>query len=193
MFEFFVFVCQDQIGKAEIACNTAEEEIGKLADQLEAKILSTVPSDFRAKKKGMELLVNNLEVCDIFHFPFHSLTTFLLQIISVACVICMITKETMKPAQNKKSKKKQPTESKAKELLIRIVNKLKTEVTKVNELLTKWSSLTSETDLLAMLNMLSLVEDRTTFHQNIMQSYAVSQKEIQGVLNNKLKSLNGLI
>lgn len=105
----------------------------------------------------------------------------------------MITKETMKPTQNKKSKKKQPTESKAKELLIRIVNKLKTEVLKVNELLTKWSTLTNETDLLAMLNMLSLVEDRTTFHQNIMQSYAVSQKEIQGVLNNKLKSLNGLM
>lgn len=62
-----MFVCQDQIDKAEIACNTAEEEIGKLADQLEAKILSTVPNDFRAKKKGMELLVNNLEVGDIFH------------------------------------------------------------------------------------------------------------------------------
>lgn len=99
----------------------------------------------------------------------------------------------MKPAQNKKSKKKQPTESKAKELLIRIVNKLKTEVTKLNQLLPKWSSLTSDPDLLAMLNALSLVDDKTTFYQNVMQSYAVSQKEIQGVLNNKLKSLNGLI
>lgn len=66
MFEFFLFVSLDQIDKAEIACNTAEEEIGKLSDQLEAKILSTLP-DFRAKKKGNELFVNNLEVRNVFH------------------------------------------------------------------------------------------------------------------------------
>lgn len=105
----------------------------------------------------------------------------------------MITKEVMKPAQNKKSKKKQPTESKTKELLIRVVNKLRTEVTKLNELLTKWSTSTSEKDILAVLKALSLAEDKTTFHQGILQSYAVSNKEIQGVLNNKLKFLNGLI
>lgn len=66
MFEFFLFVCRDEFDKAEIACNTVEEEIGKLADQLEAKILNTVP-DFRAKKKGNELLVNNIEVYVTFH------------------------------------------------------------------------------------------------------------------------------
>lgn len=100
--------------------------------------------------------------------------------------------ELVKPPQAKKGKKKQPTESKSKDLLNLLVNQLKTQINKLSELLTKWSNIVIEKDLVNILDSLNLNTDSASLHENILQSYAVSYKEIEGVLKNKLKMLDTL-
>lgn len=100
--------------------------------------------------------------------------------------------ELVKPPQAKKGKKKQPTESKSKDLLNILVNQLKTQINELSELLTKWSNTVIEKDLVNILDSLNLNTDSASLHENIIHSYAASYKEIEYVLKNKLKMLDTL-
>ncbi|CAG9767813.1 unnamed protein product [Ceutorhynchus assimilis] len=169
--DFFLALAADNEQEADSTCKNAELELESLTQRLE-KIVMTAASDFREKRKAMELFVNSLEV------------------ICIGCVLCIMSSELIKPSQAKKGKKKQAPESKLKDFLHLLVNQLKTQINKLSDLLTNWSNAVIEKDLVNILESLNLNTHSSDSHKNITQSYAVSCKEIQGVLKNKLKMLD---
>ncbi|XP_066144404.1 phagocyte signaling-impaired protein [Euwallacea fornicatus] len=174
--EFFVELCKNNLEEAEIKFNAAEKEIGSLVNKLETKLLIGVELPyFQPKKKEFELFVNTLEV------------------VCLACVICMVSNEAVKPPQSKKGKKKlQLADMKTKELHIRLVECLKLEVNKLSELLVKWSSTDTKNDPIETLRSLNLGDESFSLQDSCLESYNLAYKEIQGVINNKVKILNGL-
>lgn len=173
LLEFFLSLTVDNLGDAEVMCKKAQLEMETVSLSLEQKIMNE-SSDFRKKRKEMELAVNTVEV------------------IGISCVVCIMCSELVKPPPTKKGKKKQHTESKSKDLLNLLVNQMKTQINKLSDLLERWSNCVSTENLVTILDSLNLNCDGVTLRQNVVQSYSVSNKEIQGVLKNKLKMLSNL-
>ncbi|XP_050315955.1 phagocyte signaling-impaired protein [Anthonomus grandis grandis] len=175
--EFFVSLSLDV--KVEETCRDAKLQFESLVQTLEKKVISD-SSDFREKRKGLELLVNHLEV------------------LCVCCVLCIMCSELIKPQQQpqkKANKKKQPIDTKQKDLLNNLVGHLKRQINNYGLLLTRWSNSVVERDLEDLFDSLSLAEnaDSTSLVRKVVHSYAMSTKEMQGVVKNKLKLLETLL
>ncbi|XP_076254077.1 phagocyte signaling impaired [Rhynchophorus ferrugineus] len=170
LLHFFESLTTEDIETTEQKCKLAGEELETLGQMLE-ETLSGNCSYFREKRKGVELAVNAVEV------------------VCIACVVCIMSNELVKPtSQTKKSKKKQPMESKLKEF-VNIINEIRCQIIKIALVVEKWCGEVNEKDLINMLESLNLGSDSPILFKNICMSYASTNKEIQGLLSNKLKML----
>lgn len=112
--------------------------------------------------------------------------------ITVAFVVCLLCNELLRPSQPKKSKKKS-LESKHKEYVIAVAEKLKREMNTFCVILEKWTDssgclIPDFTERLAALNLSA--EDVS---HKVLASYTIANKEIQLILKTKIKTLNGIV
>ncbi|ERL95051.1 hypothetical protein D910_12321 [Dendroctonus ponderosae] len=174
--DFQLSLAIDELPQAEISCKSAQQQIEVLAQQLESVLTDSV--DYRKRRKGLEMFVNNLEL------------------ICISCVLCILCTALVKPSHSKRAKKKQPVASRSKDLLLSlVVNSVKKEIDKVSKLLQEWSEKVTEKDLAGLLGLLNLNTGNTETseqHQIIMESYEISYKHIKNVFAAKLKLLDDL-
>lgn len=102
----------------------------------------------------------------------------------------MLCNELAKPAQQKKGKKK-ATDSKAKEFVNAIGERLKKDMNTFCDILQEWvdNKIDNITDKMEILNLNS----SQNVVQNILHSYNVANKEMQLILKTKVKMLSSLV
>lgn len=102
----------------------------------------------------------------------------------------MLCNELVKPVLQKKGKKK-ATDSKSKEFVNAVGEKLKKEMNTFCDILQEWvdNKIDSITDKMEILNLNS----SQNVVQNILHSYNIANKEMQLILKTKVKMLSSLV
>ncbi|CAG9862424.1 unnamed protein product [Phyllotreta striolata] len=167
-FEFLLAISSDDSNLLDKRTKIVEDELDKLTNVLRENTLKK-SNDFFDKRKSMEIAVNCVEI------------------ISISCVICALCGELVKPLQAKKGKKKQP-DPMGKEYVQRASEKLKTEMGRFCDILQDWVESNPEEELDRKFDNLNLAVSENVF-EKILQSYSVSNKEIQLILKTKIKLL----
>ncbi|KAG5875825.1 hypothetical protein JTB14_017256 [Gonioctena quinquepunctata] len=167
-FEFFLSLINDD-SECTIQCTKCiEKELTRLTDFLRETTLKR-SNDFLDKRKSMELAVNCVEI------------------ISITSLICTLCGELVKPLQVKKGKKK-VFESRSKEHISLVENKLKKEMKVFCDILQDWIDASPESKVNNKFESLNLNSSDNVVDK-ILHSYNIANKEMQIILKTKIKLL----
>ncbi|CAG9821462.1 unnamed protein product [Phaedon cochleariae] len=145
-----------------------EEELDKLTDFLRDATIKK-SNDLMARRKSLELAVNCVEI------------------ISITSLICVLCGELVKPVQVKKGKKKS-CDTKNKEYVFSVADKLKKEMNNFCDILQDWIDANPEDHVFNMLESLNLNSTENIL-EKIHYSYKIANREMQLILKTKIKLL----
>ncbi|CAH1985848.1 unnamed protein product [Acanthoscelides obtectus] len=131
------------------------------------------PNNLLDKRKSMETAVNCVEV------------------ISIASVICIVCNELVKVPHGKKTKKKSSGDSKNRESVVVVAEKLKHVLNNFCDVLQQWTDSVTIEDLSQRLEALHLSTSQNIV-DNILHSYTIANKELQLILKTKVKMLSNI-
>ncbi|XP_074040327.1 phagocyte signaling impaired [Leptinotarsa decemlineata] len=167
-FEFFLSLISDDLEYTKCCTKSVENELSNLTEFLRESTLRR-SNDFLDKRKSMELAVNCVEI------------------VSVTSLICVLCGELVKPVQAKKGKRKS-IDSKSKEQINTVADKLKKEMNVFCDILQDWVDSSPVGEVNNKFESLNL-NPHDNIVDKILQSYSIANKEMQLILKTKIKLL----
>nr|CAI5836675.1 unnamed protein product [Callosobruchus analis] len=172
LYDLLTTLCGEDSEDASKSTNKITESLDELTKCLEHNTLKK-PNNLLDKRKSMEIAVNCVEV------------------VSVASVICLVCNELVKPPRGRKAKKKSSGDSKNRESVIVVADKLKREMNTFCDILQQWTESVTIEDLSQRLEALHLSTSQNIV-DNILHSYTIVNKEMQLILKTKVKMLSSI-
>lgn len=117
------------------------------------------------------------------------------EVLSLATILCAICAEMTRPVQQKKGKKNRPTtSSELRDVLMKFVGEVRDGLISVDKTLSGWEAPRNPSDLAERLGALSIADgDFNSVLGHLGSSHISAVKEMKAVLNCKIKYLNQLI